>query len=117
MLQKLRPFSRIKPRYNPEPNAVEMRHHHRVKLRNCFGCGAPGPSECHHTLLKFEGKRWRRDHRYILPLCGKCHRGRYGVHGIGSEALWCERNGLDAEAEVKRLWAESEEAEEGRFSL
>lgn len=107
---------RMKPRYNPQPNAVEMRHHHRVKLLDCFGCGAPGPSECHHTMLAFEGKRWRRDHRFILPVCPRCHRGRYGIHGIRSEAVWCERNGLDSEAEVKRLWALSEDAEARRFA-
>lgn len=105
---------RMKPRNNP--NAAEMRHHHRVKLLDCFGCGAPGPSECHHTMLAFEEKRWRRDHRFLIPFCPSCHRGRYGVHGLGSEALWCERTGRDTEAESKRLWALSEEAEARRFA-
>lgn len=114
MLPKLRPFSRIKPKYSPKPTAEEMRHRHRVQLLDCFGCGVSGKSEAHHTLLKFEEKRWRRDHRFLIPLCPSCHTGRYGVHGLGSEALWCERNGKDTEAECKRLWAISEEREAQR---
>lgn len=104
---------RIKPRYNPVPNAQEARHEERVKALPCFGCGRFGVS-AHHTLLKFPAKRWRRDHRYQLPLCWDCHQGPQGVHGIGSEETFLERVGETPEeaiAYVQRLWAESMEAE------
>lgn len=53
----------------------------------CFGCGRHGV-ELHHTMLTFPQKRWRRDHRYQLPVCSDCHRGPEGIHGIGSEVKW-----------------------------
>lgn len=97
---------RIKPKYNPQPNAEEARHETRLRELPCIGCGAWGV-ELHHTMLDFPGKRWRRDHRFQLPLCPSCHRGNHGVHGVGSEARWGERNGIDTADVAQRLWQES----------
>lgn len=102
---------RIKERYNPVPNAAERRHEKRLEGLPCFGCGRFGVS-CHHTMLDFPAKRWRRDHRYQLPLCRECHQGPNGVHGIGSEAKWLasvEITEAEAIAYVIDLWNESEE--------
>lgn len=104
---------RIKERYNPVPNAAEARHEARVREHVCFGCGRRDV-ELHHTLLEFEGKRFRRDHRYQLPVCRHCHRGPYGIHGLGSEVEWLENLGVsepEAVAYLKGLWAESEAIE------
>jgi hypothetical protein len=52
------------------------------------------------------GKRWRRDHRFVVPLCEKAHVGKGGVHDIG-ERQWCEVNGIDLPALAVRLERES----------
>lgn len=103
MPPKLPAFGRIKPKYNPIPNAAEKRHERFVKEQPCFGCGVYGRSEAHHTLLPVEGKRWRRDHRLRVPVCHDCHKGPQGIHGIGSEREWCRINQKDTAAEAKRL--------------
>lgn len=101
------PHSRIKERYNPKPNAAEARHEARMYGEPCFGCGRN--SEClHHTLLRFVEKRFRRDHRYQLPLCNDCHRA---IHGIGCEITWLERAGKTEGAAIAYMvqaWAESD---------
>ncbi|WP_160732377.1 hypothetical protein [Pelagerythrobacter marinus] len=107
-LPKVPPHGRIKPKYNPQPNSGEREHKAYVKEQPCYGCGIHGQSEAHHIMLDCPGKRWkRRDHRFLVPLCPDCHRGPEGVHGVGCEAKWCERNGKDTAAEAVRLEAES----------
>lgn len=104
---------RIKERYNPTPNAEERRHEERLETLPCFGCGRFGVA-CHHTMLSFPAKRWRRDHRYQLPLCWVCHQGPRGIHGIGSEAAWLEsvrKTEAEAIEFVQRQWEISQEAE------
>jgi len=98
MLPKLRPYGRIKAKYDPKPNAAEKRHEQRLMRMPCFGCGRFGVS-CHHTMLKFPAKRWRRDHRFQYPLCHDCHQGDNGIHGIGNERKWLASVGkTEAEA-------------------
>lgn len=91
---------RMKPRYNPVMNAAEKRHKAWIKSLACIGCGG-GPSDAHHTLLSIPGKRWRRDHEYLIPVCWCCHQGPNGIHGIGNELTWCERNNVDIRAASK----------------
>ena len=100
---------RIKPKYNPQPNAEEERHEQRLRDLPCVGCGRFGV-ELHHTMLRFAAKRWRRDHRYQIPVCADCHRGADGIHGLGSEALWNTFHALDTAVISQALWAESEAA-------
>lgn len=94
---------RIRETYNPRPNAQEARFEDFLSEEPCMGCGVFGV-ERHHVLMPAPGKRWRRDHRYQVALCADCHRGPQGVHGIGSEAKWCEINGKDTVATAERLW-------------
>ena len=111
MQPKLRKTGRIKPKYNPQPNAEEARHEARLREMPCIGCGAWGV-ELHHTMVEFPEKRFRRDHRYQLPVCSSCHRGTGGIHGIGDEAQWAAIMGLRDTGEIARdLWALSEAAE------
>lgn len=102
---------RIKARYNPTPNAAERRHEQRLEKLPCFGCGRFGVS-CHHVMTDFPAKRWRRDHRFQLPVCWACHQGPQGIHGLGSERAWLATVGI-SEAEmiayVFDLWDESED--------
>lgn len=103
---------RMRPSYSPYLTAAEKRHEKRVQEQPCFNCGRWG-SEAHHTRLQFPGKRWKRDHRFRLPLCSDCHRGPRGIHST-TDAKWLVSIGkTEAEtiAYVQRLWAESERAE------
>lgn len=100
---------RIKPKYNPQPNAEERRHEQRLEKLPCVGCGRWGV-ECHHTMLDFPSKRFRRDHRFQIPVCADCHRGPKGIHGLGSEAKWWAGIGWSEEraaAYIEDLWLET----------
>lgn len=103
MLERLRPFSRIKPRYNPVPSAKEKRHHIRLINLPCIACKGAG-GVFHHLLSHATGKRWRRDHEYGLPLCDHCHRA---LHTHGDEREWCQVQGFDAVREAEFLRMES----------
>lgn len=100
---------RIKPKYNPQPNAEERRHEDRLREMPCIGCGVFGVI-AHHTMMKFPAKRWRRDHRFQLPVCEKCHVGKGGIHDI-TEAKWAKEHRLDTAQIAQDLWADSQEQE------
>ena len=108
---KLPPHRPIREKYNPVMNAAERRHAERVCEEPCFGCRGPG-GVAHHTLLNFPGKRWRRDHRRLLPVCHECHTDIHDTYG--NEEDWLSSLGRTvgaAVAEMERLWAVSEELE------
>ena len=97
---------RIKERYNPVPNAAESRHEARLREMPCVACGGRC-EEVHHVMQQFPGKRFRRDHRFQIPLCSFCHQL---VHkGYGSEAKWGVAAEIDVIAITQRLEAESVE--------
>ena len=96
MISKLRPFLRIKEKYNPKPNARELRHHVRLCNLPCIACGGAG-GVFHHLLSEATGKRWRRDHEYGLPMCDHCHRA---LHAHGDERTWCQVQGFDPSIEA-----------------
>lgn len=101
MPPKLRPVLRMKPKYNPTPNARELRHHIRLINLPCIACKGVG-GVFHHLLSSATGKRWRRDHEYGLPMCHDCH---CALHAHGDERAWCIVQGFDAgiEAGLHRL--------------
>jgi len=94
---------RIKETYHPIPNAKEKRFEAFLDEQQCIGCGRFG-IEKHHVMQSMPSKRWRRDHMCQIPVCPDCHRGKQGIHGIGSEAKWCEINQIDIEQTMKMLW-------------
>lgn len=99
---------RIRDHYRPVMNAAEKRHRAYVMEQPCFGCGR-NADHAHHTLLKWPGKRWRRDHRCLLAVCGPCHTAIHDY--FGDEEKWLEnveRTPADAIDLIERLWAESE---------
>lgn len=92
---------RIKPKYNPIPTAREAAHREAVRKHPCAGCGVY-QVVVHHLMQDCPGKRWRRDHRFQVPLCDDCHAGKGGVHDIG-EPQWCIANGVSLPLLAARL--------------
>lgn len=106
MLAKLRPFSRMKAKYNPTPTAKEKRHHIRLINLPCIACKGAG-GVFHHLLSEATGKRWRRDHEFGLPMCDHCHRA---LHAHGDERTWCQVQGFDPAIEAGMFRLESIQA-------
>ena len=93
--------TRIKPKAKAAPDAEERRHIERVAALGCLVCRRPAAI---HHVMKAPGKVRRRDHRFVVPLCGEHHQGNEGVHGLGSEALFFERWRVDLVAWCIRAW-------------
>jgi hypothetical protein len=93
---------RTKPRRNVKPNERERAHHIRVMDRGCLVCLCNAIA--HHVLQPCAGKRGRRDHEFVVPLCDGCHRG---LHANGNEIAWQESFGLDLAFEAETLRGES----------
>jgi hypothetical protein len=102
-MPKLRHVGRIKPRYNPTPNAKERAHHERLIAMPCICCDREG-GVFHHLLSRAAGMRWRRDHEWGLPMRDECHRA---LHGYGNERAWFEPLGIDPVAAAEFLRMES----------
>lgn len=49
-----------------------------------YGPHDPGPVELHHLR---EGGWGKGDYRTLIPLCVEHHRGRTGVHGLGTKGF------------------------------
>lgn len=96
--------TRMKRKAKIAPAGPEKRHMDRVGEMPCLICG--GQTNIHH-LMKHPDKIRRRDHRFIVPLCQEHHQGNEGVHGLGSEAKFTERWGIDLAMIASRLWQES----------
>lgn len=91
---------RVKPKYRPQMNSEEKAHKAHVLQQPCFGCGAQA-TQAHHTLLALPGKRWRRDHAWLMPLCAPCHTA---IHDrFGNEAKWLESVGRTAEDAIEHM--------------
>ena len=69
---------------------AEIIHKGKVANLGCAMCNflygphAPGPVELHH----YRGGGWGKgDYKTLIPLCPEHHRGKTGVHGIGTKAF------------------------------
>ncbi len=100
---KVPKFGRIKPKYNPKPNAAERRYHDEVRKLGCLVCGQM-PS-IHHVTAKTGP---RRDHYRVVPLCPIHHQGTHGFHGLGSDKLFTDMYGIDLRAEADRIYKAKE---------
>lgn len=80
---------------------AEKAYFGKVAEGGCLVCQRP--AEIHHILAS-KARRWRRDNSMVVPLCESCHRGRYGVHGLGSEAAFKDHYGIDLIEEARKLW-------------
>ena len=68
----------------------EKRHLNRVAELGCLVCrkmGYPGtPSEIHHKRSGTGAGR-RSSHFDAMPLCPEHHRGKTGLHGLGTKGF------------------------------
>jgi hypothetical protein len=97
MLEKLRPFSRIKPRLAKQP-----KHIARVAGMPCLVCH--GPAVVHHVRERGHGLE-ARDDRFVTPLCSLHHNmGNDSIHLLGSNAKFLEVHGIDLAREADWLW-------------
>ena len=69
---------------------AERKHMSRVADLGCSVCrrmGYPGtPSELHHPRSGV-GMAKRASHFDVIPLCPEHHRGKTGVHGLGTKGF------------------------------
>lgn len=65
---------------NSKPiSRLESTHLASVKFLPCSVCGAPGPSDAHHTK--------QGNHYTTVALCKDCHQGSFnGIHG--QKRMW-----------------------------
>jgi len=94
MLEKLRPFGRIKPRL-----AKQKAHLNRVAAVGCLVCN--GPAEIHHVRTGLQAK----DDRRVVPLCAGHHRHNAdSFHQLGSADLFHKVHGIDLVREADWQW-------------
>ena len=67
----------------------EKQHLSRVAELGCIVCKRLGfdgtPAEIHHLRA---GQGWgRSSHYHAIPLCPEHHRGKTGVHGLGTKGF------------------------------
>lgn len=92
-LPKTHKFGRNKPKYQPNPNAAEKRHHLAVMELPCMGCGSEPSGVAHHPLMESPLQRWRRDHEFVVPVCHTCHAEIHDSYG--DEAEWARASKCD----------------------
>lgn len=69
---------------------AEAQHKAALVALGCMACRrihgphVPGPVELHHLRTGGWGKG---DYLTLIPLCVEHHRGRFGVHGLGTKAF------------------------------
>jgi len=70
--------------------AAERKHMSRVAELGCAVCRRMGyegtPAELHHPRAAV-GMAQRASHMDVLPLCVEHHRGKTGVHGLGTKGF------------------------------
>ena len=71
-------------------NRAESNHKTKLAALGCMVCRRlhgphdPGPVELHHLRTGGWGKG---DYKTLIPLCPEHHRGKTGVHGIGTKGF------------------------------
>ena len=96
----------------PDP-AKAPRHRIWIKLLVCAVCGAPHPDPHHLRGTFLDGRPTgigRRDDRYQIPLCRRCHDA---THDDGDLEGWLMRHGIDGRALAAALWRVSGDMEAG----
>ncbi len=74
-----------------------------VRTLPCLVCGRR--AEAHHDRSGLRPK----DDRKCVPLCDEHHRGRWGIHGIGSVEGFQLKHGIWIPTEADRIEAEGVE--------
>lgn len=98
---------RMKRKARDEPNAEERAYHDWLKstVMGCEACGRRIGLIIHHILSSLPPKAVKRDHWYVVRICGGCHNGdTNSVHLLGSEVLFQDETGVDLVAvSIRRL--------------
>ncbi|WP_341918657.1 Ref family recombination enhancement nuclease [Polaromonas sp. YR568] len=72
---------------------AELIHKDKLAQLGCLAClriygpHNPGPVELHHLRTGGWGKG---DYKTLIPLCVEHHRGKRGIHGLGTKAFDAE---------------------------
>lgn len=110
MLEKLRPFLRMKRKASDKPNAAERLHMDRVAGLPCLVSGRH-PVTLHHPTASIHGGRLDRSHSLVVPLAPEFHLIQHGPH-YSVEALghggFYRMHGIDLMAEAETLKLESQ---------
>ena len=92
IISKKKNFGRIKPKWKPQPNTIELRYREHVRGLPCLVCSRQATP--HHIIHNGKTKM-HKDHWILAPLCWDHHQGDKGYHGLGSHALFVETYGID----------------------
>ena len=92
---------KTKRKASSKPNKPEQAHMDRIIAFGCLVCGQA--ANVHH-IMHMLGKRCRRDHRYVVPLCRCHHQEKGGVHDLGGEAQFKEVHDIDLVAWAIEQW-------------
>lgn len=92
MRPKAPKHNRTKPKYRTQPNKEEKTFREWVRKYGCLVCGKQAAI---HHIISDGTKRITKDHWLITPLCQEHHQGRYGYHGLGSDAEFQKKYGID----------------------
>ena len=98
------------------PNAIEKRHHDRVRQMGCLVCGRE--ASLHHvTGYADRMGRLPRDERFVAPLCPQHHQAVYddasmpvSVERLNHRGFYQE-HGIDLLKEAQGFWQISEALE------
>ena len=89
-----------------------------IRTLPCLICRDNTSTEAAHVRMSdariakpITGNSIKPDDKYVLPLCGDCHRGPQGQHSMGERRFWQER-GIDAVLICLALDSVSGDAEE-----
>lgn len=83
MRDKVPTFGRIKPKWNPRPNAAETRYHVWAREGGCEVCKRE--ASIHHVTSNGKGRQ-PRNHWHITPLCPYHHKdGKESIHQMGHD--------------------------------
>jgi len=108
MLEKLRPYLRMKPKAGAKPNAAEKLHMSRVAGLPCLVSGQHPVTLHHVTGYADRAGRFARSHSLIVPLIPRFHLIQhdpyFSVEALGHQGFYLH-HGIDllAEAEVLKL--------------
>lgn len=80
-----------------EPTAEQQRYHDWLRAKGgCQVCSTHYNLVIHHLLARAPGKQGRRDHWFVVLICAGHHNmGIISVHGLGSEAKFRAKTGVD----------------------
>jgi hypothetical protein len=105
MLPKAPKFGRIKPKYNPVPNAQEKAYREWVRSFGCLVCGSDAAI---HHIISNGFIRISKNHWLIAPLCQNHHQGDKGYHGLGSHNKFVEMYDIDLYCKAQEFLIEYE---------